>query len=183
MGVYYLVVNPLKREYLDPRRFGSGTKFGNLFAGDPCSDALKRLIADDQEGWWVGDPVVLAADDSGVPNRGGLLTTTASEPARNLYSQARQEFTDISYRALAMLARNPRLSEDLARAAADNSHLLLDLGSVIDEYGVRPLEIALESVVGRPWRKAFNLAVSNSPLWRPVPRLEHDPRSERDDTR
>ena len=69
LGVHYLIVNPAKGEYLDPTRFGSGAKFNNLLIGGPCDLALKYLIADTGPGWWVGDPVVLAADDTGGPTQ------------------------------------------------------------------------------------------------------------------
>jgi hypothetical protein len=173
--VYYLIVNPAKREYLDPDRFGWGTKFHNLLEGGPCTLALKYLIADDSIGWWVGDPVVLAGDDTGRPNPAGLVTATTNDPSRNLYFQAQQEFTDISYRALALLARNPKIAADLADSAARDTRLLLDLGAVLDEYGTRALEIALERTVGRPWRKAHNKAAAERQDWRPLPRIGWGP--------
>jgi hypothetical protein len=156
VGVYYLIVNPAKREYLDPARFGSGIKFQNLLTSCPCTLALKYLIADDQAGWWVGDPVVLAADDTGLPNPGGLITGMPTSPSRNLYFQAREEFADISYRALALLAHSREVAEELVQSAMRSMRLLLDLGAVLDEFQIRPLEIALEHAVGRPWRKAYN---------------------------
>jgi hypothetical protein len=164
-------VNPAKREYLDPGRFGSGAKFNNLLVGETCDLAIKYLIAETSAGWWVGDPVVLAADDTGLPNPAGLKTATPADPGRNLYFQARQEFTDISYRALAFLGRNAATAAELAETAARHPSLLLDLGAVLDEYGVRALEIALERAVGRPWRKAHNKAAAECPYWRPLPHI------------
>jgi hypothetical protein len=171
MGVFYLIVNPAKKEYLDPYRFGQGAKFVNLLGGGPLTFAVKQLIADSGPGWWVGDPIILAADDIGPPNPGRLVTNTPTIPHRNLNAQAREEFTDISYRVLALIGHSPEITAELAKMAVRKSDLLLDLGVVIEEYGIRPLEIALERVVGRPWRKAHNKAAAESPSWRPLPRI------------
>ena len=61
MGAYFLVVNPAKRQYLDPTVFE--IKFEPLLRGDYCLLALKMLIADpfrrDESsfsGAWLGDP-------------------------------------------------------------------------------------------------------------------------------
>ena len=69
MGAYFLVVNPTKRQYLDPARFGEAIKFSGLLRGDYCLQALKLLIADcfprettSFHGAWLGDPVMLASD-------------------------------------------------------------------------------------------------------------------------
>jgi hypothetical protein len=172
MGVYYLLVNPAKREYLDPDRFGEGIKFGALLNGGHCALALKYLISDDCVGWWVGDPVILAADDTGPPNPGGLITATAEKPGRNLYFQAREEFVDISYRAFALIARNHRFADELAERAATNSSFLLELGAMIEQYELKALEIALEQRVGGPWRKAYHQAIGAHPHWAPLPRVD-----------
>jgi hypothetical protein len=172
VGVYYLIVNPAKREYIDPTRFGEGVKFVNLLGGGHCTLALKFLIADSCAGWWVGSPVILAADDTGPPNPSGLITTTPSSPARNLYFQAREEFIDISYRALALIARMEKVAVELADRAADDRRLLLDLGAVAEQYSLKPLELALERVVGRPWRKAYHKAMSEVQGWVPLPPID-----------
>jgi hypothetical protein len=172
VGGYYLIVNPAKRECLDPARFGEGTKFHNLLGGGHSSLALKYLISDSGPGWWVGDPVILAADDTGPPNLAGLVTTTPTAPHRNLYFQAREEFTDISYRALDLICHSQTVAADLALLATRFNRLLLDLGTALDQYGLRPLELALEQAVGRPWRKAYNIAAAESPDWRPLPRVD-----------
>jgi hypothetical protein len=96
VGAYFLVVNPAKRQYLDPARFGEASKFSGVLQGDYCLLALKFLISDcfpqDAEafrGAWLGDPVILASDDSGLLNPGGLTTVTATDPNRNLHAWAR----------------------------------------------------------------------------------------------
>ena len=171
MGVYYLIVNPAKRQYLDPCRFGEGIKFHNLLGGGHSTLALKYLITEDRAGWWVGDPVILAADDTGRPNPGGLITTTLEKPDRNLYFQAREEFADISYRAIALIAGTQTVADELAEKAADDSGFLLDLGTTLEQYDPKPLEFALEHAVGRPWRKAYQKAINDHPSWVPLPRV------------
>jgi len=97
MGAYYLIVNPLKREYLDPGSFGEGFKFPNLLNGGFTTLVLKSLISDDRRGRWAGDPVILAADDGGLPNTGGLIKTTTEErPDRKFNVLAREGFADVS---------------------------------------------------------------------------------------
>ncbi len=88
MGAYFLVVNPAKRQYLDPGRFGEPVKFSNVLAGAHCLRALKLLIADcfrpagaSFRGAWLGDPVFLASDDYGLPDPPGQVTATAVEPS------------------------------------------------------------------------------------------------------
>ena len=46
MVAYFLIVNPAKRQYLDPSRFGEGIKFSSVLRGAHCLHALKLLVAD-----------------------------------------------------------------------------------------------------------------------------------------
>src|SRR5262245_43367860 len=158
MWAYFLVVNRAKRQYLDPARFGEAIKFSGVLRGDYCLHALKLLIADcfprdatSFRGAWLGDPVILASDDSGLPNPGGLVTATTTDPARNLNAWAKAEFTNISYRALAELCRSTELATEVAAKAKDDRSLLIDLGATLEQYHPGPLEHALEQAVGRPW--------------------------------
>lgn len=179
MGTCFLVVNPAKRQYLDPARFGEGNKFRAVLRGDYCLHALKRLISDRLKpdpkticGAWLGDPIVLAGDDEGLPNPGGLVTTTLEEPDRNLHTQAKLEFVDISYRAIAEICLDRELAKSLANRAKESKHLLIDLGAVIDQFHPGSLEHELEQVVGRPWRKEYNKAVAELPNWHPLPPID-----------
>lgn len=81
MGQYFLIVNPVKRQYLDPHAFGNGLKFLE-FSGDAhgVMQGLAVLLADnrgggghletakltdaekDLIGGWVGDPAIIAGD-------------------------------------------------------------------------------------------------------------------------
>jgi hypothetical protein len=76
MGQHYLVVNPQKRQYLDPTRFGDGLRlmeFGAAGAGTMMGLAI--LLADGNGrgegdlrsespivGSWAGNPIVVAGD-------------------------------------------------------------------------------------------------------------------------
>ncbi len=144
MGAYFLVVNPTKRQYLDPARFGEASKFWGLLRGDHCLRALKLLIADcfprgtsTFHGAWLGDSVILASDDSGFPDPGGFVTATASDPSRNLSALARAEFINISYRALAELSQDPEVASALAAEAKLDPSLLRNLGSVVEQYELK----------------------------------------------
>ena len=174
MGSYFLVVDPAKRQYLDPGRFGEPIKFSNVLAGAHCLRALKFLIADcfrpegtSFRGAWLGDPVILASDDYGLPDPGGQVTATAADPRGNLYALARAAFTNISYRALAELCRDAEVAKELAAKAKEDDSFLVDLGTVLIQYHQFSLEDALEQSVGRPWRKAYNQAMASS-HWLPL---------------
>lgn len=178
MGAYFIVVNPAKKQYLDPNRFGEGNKFTSVLRGEFCLRALKLLISDcfrrDKQnfcGAWLGDPVLLASDDSGLPNPNGLVTATTSDLARNLNAQARAEFTDISYRALAELCLDPETAAELAAQAKQDQSLLIDLVGVIEQYDMPSLAFSLELAVGRPWRKTYNKARADS-HWQPLPPID-----------
>ena len=162
MGAYFLVVNPAGRQYLNPSRFGEGIKASSVLHGDFCIRALKLLIMDcycrdttSFRGAWLGDPVILASDDAGLPDPGGIVTST---PAlrRNLNALAQAEFTDISYRALAELGLEANTASELAARAQQDQGLLLELGGVLGQYRVPNLDAALNLAVGQPWRKAWN---------------------------
>jgi hypothetical protein len=179
VGAYFLVVNPSKRQYLDPIRFGEAIKFSAVLRGDYCLHALKLLIADcfpheanSFRGAWLGDPVILASDDSGLPDPPGLVTATQDDPHRNLNAMARDEFVDISYRALAELCTRAGMASELAERARSNKNLIIDLVAVMEQYRLRDLEGALEQAVGRPWRKAYNKALAATMTWRPLPPID-----------
>jgi hypothetical protein len=173
MGAYFLVVNPAKQQYLDPDRFGEGIKFSVVLRGDFCLHALKLLISDcfqrdttSFRGAWLGDPVILASDDTGLPNPGHLQTATADDPVRNLSAWARAEFTDISYRALAELCLDNEMATELAARAKEDHALLIDLCAALEQFHPWSLEHVLERAVGAPWRKAYSKALADA-QWRP----------------
>jgi hypothetical protein len=76
MGQYYLTVNPAKRQYLNPHKFGAGLKLMEFSGQDEsigqallilCASGNGRgggdLRSDDPLiGSWAGDPIVVAGD-------------------------------------------------------------------------------------------------------------------------
>jgi hypothetical protein len=98
-----------------------------------------------------------------------LVTGTAVDPARNLHAWAKQEFANISYRALAELCLDTEVASALAAQAKSDRSLLIDLGSVLEQYHPGTLEPALERMVGRPWRKEYSKALAELSYWQPLP--------------
>lgn len=140
---------------------------------------MKLLVADcfprdatAFRGAWLGDPVILASDDTGLPDPGGLVTATADDPGRNLNAMAKAEFTDISYRALAELCRDADTAAELAARSRDDASLLIDLVAVLEQYQVGALDMALNAAVGRPWRRAYNQALAKQMWWQPLPPID-----------
>jgi hypothetical protein len=179
VGAYFLIVNPVKQQYLDPARFGEAIKFSGLLRGDYCLHALKLLISDcfqqkesSFRGAWLGDPVILASDDTGLPNPGGLITGARTDPLRNLSAWAKAEFINISYRALAELCLDAEIASGLAAEAKSDRRRLIDLGAMLEQYRPRALELALEQAVGRPWRKEYSKALTELPDWLPLPPID-----------
>jgi len=68
MGIYYIIANDAKREYIDPHDLGGGAKFLELF-GSKASDALLWLLwphgQQGMKGRWNGDAVRLVPDCTG----------------------------------------------------------------------------------------------------------------------
>jgi hypothetical protein len=123
-------------------------------------------------GAWLGDPIILASDDSGLPDPGGLTTATPGNAGRNLHAMARAEFTDISYRALAELCRDGDTAVELAGRSKEDTSLLIDLGATLEQYPLATLEAALIAAVGQPWRKAYNQARAKLPWWNALPPID-----------
>ena len=179
VGAYFLIVNPVRRQYFDPARFGEAIKFSALLRGGHCIQALKLLLSDcfpregtSFPGAWLGDPVVFASDDSGLPNSFGVRTATGQPPERNLHALAKAEFTDISYRALAELCRDDEIATELAGQVKDHESLLIDLGATLDQYRLPVLEVALNAAVGQPWRRGYNQAQAKLTWWHPLPPID-----------
>jgi|SRR5579884_1929452 len=182
MGAYYLVINPVKRQYLNPGRFGEDIKFPGVLAGPFCLRALKMLIADNAASdhnpasfWsaWFGDPVILASDDSGPPNPRGFTTATSNDPKRNLNRMARDEFTDISYRAIAELCwNNNDICREMIEKAKNDSSLFIDLVNVRLQYRVPALEHTFLEVFGQSWRKKYDQTARECLWWQPLPPID-----------
>ena len=169
MGQYFLIVNTDKKQYLDGFRFGEGVADLQVVSGYHAQ-ALALLTcrmddARDTEGTLLGSwsrSFVLAAGEYASPGRHDIETATAENPERNLYRMAREEFEDISYRALAMLCEtHERVCYELAEKVSNPRYekIIFHLGNVIDEVGCAPLEQALYEVVGASWKNQYQKAI------------------------
>lgn len=177
MGVYYKIVNPAKRQFLDPGVFGEGVKFSSVLQGKHSTFALKMLIADthlssgdndDSPVWeiagtWVGDPVVLAGDESGHINPGNITTASHENPDRNLNQFAEEEFTDISPLALAMLAESPGQAASLVAEADQNNDLFLSLADLLMQLEMPTFRSAFEAHFGQGWQKRYDEICKKKP--------------------
>ncbi len=181
MGAYYLVVNPVKRQYIDPARFGEAIKFRSVLEGGRCIRALKLLITDrasypstaNFEGAWLGDPVILANDDGGPPNPRDFTTATPDCPARNLNKMAHDEFTDISYCAIAELCRHDdEIIRELVDLAKDANSFFIDLANIWLQYRLPRLEYAFLETFGNSWRGEYNKRARECHWWQPLPPID-----------
>ena len=176
MGQYFKIVNPAKKQYLDPDSFGENNKASGYLLGIhaaavallvcrpldvPEQDRYGRL-----EGTWSGDALYAAGDDCGEPNPDSLITVTPEYPERNLNQMAQQEFEDISYKAIAMLCEGPDYYADVFATRvteASGDSLLIHLGNVVFQVGCNPLRDALERVVGDDWPLRYKQACKDRP--------------------
>lgn len=115
IGQYHIIVNRIKKEYLNPHALGDGVKameFG--CSGDGTMAGLAMLLAVDNgkgggdftfsdakgewgspklAGSWAGDPIVIAGDYGDVDPE---LGKDKEGKARNLHTAAREDYADIS---------------------------------------------------------------------------------------
>jgi hypothetical protein len=113
MGQYFIIVNPVKRQYIDAIRFSENIKASGYMRGYQtlvvallvCNGVEVHHTYGPLAGSWCGDPVIAAGDDHGQADQYGIKTSTDADPTRNLNRMAHEEFEDISYQAIAMLCR------------------------------------------------------------------------------
>lgn len=157
MGEYFKIVNPAKKQYIDALNFGEGVKRRGILLGHHGL-AVACLVcrgtgSGELFGAWAGDEVFVAGDEH-PPNEWGILTTTLGRPDRNLNQMAKDEYEDISYKAIVMLCEfDPSLVEEFAKKASTNSCLLLSLGYAVYQLGYKPIERALVEIIGKNWTK------------------------------
>jgi hypothetical protein len=172
MTQYFKIVNPAKRQYIDAIRFSENIKASGYMHGYHAV-AVALLVCRAAEvhhrygplaGSWYGDPVIAASDDFGLPDQYGFTTSTETNPERNLNQMAREEFEDISYRAIAMLCQGrDGFAEEIAKkaAATRSRHLFVQLGNVVMLVGCELLEQALAQAFGQEWRKLYQREFPN----------------------
>lgn len=112
-------------------------------------------------GSWYDDPVIVTGDDQGPPDSYGIKTSTKDNPTRNLNQMAKEEFEDVSYRAIAMLCEGREgFAKEIVEKSTErpNSMLLLDLGNVVFQVGCEPLKQELFEKYGNEWTKKYKQA-------------------------
>ncbi len=182
MGQYFKIVNPAKKQFLDAIRFRENIKASGVLGGYHAVAVAFLVCNIDQvrDGWgapiysfgelagsWCGDPVFIVSDDHGKADEFGIKTSTEGNPDRNLSWMAKEEFEDISYRAIAMLCNGREdIAEELAQRAASGispDRDLVDLGNVIFNVGCESLERAVAKEYGVEWVSQYKKAwVENS---------------------
>ena len=165
MGQYFLVVNTDKKQYIDAWKFGEGVADLQAVSGYHaqavallmCRMNEVRDTADTLLGSWSGDNVIAAAEYASPEENG-------DSAERNLYKTARDEFEDISYKALAMLCdTHEPVCWELAEKASTRRHerLIFHLGNAITEAGCASLEQALNEVISSNWKDRYQAAAEH----------------------
>jgi hypothetical protein len=163
MGQYFLIVNTDKKQFIDAWKFGEGVEILQAVSGYHAQ-ALALLTCDmsqvrDRDGTllgsWSGDQIIAAAE---------YASTNENDAVRNPYKLAREEFEDISYKALAMLCEtHETVCWELAEKSATRRHerLIYHLGNAITEAGCPQLEQALYEVIGSDWKDRYKAAAEH----------------------
>ena len=167
MGQYFIIANPAKRQYLRIFDFlNNNQKASGVLMGEHVL-AVAVLVCQLDEvyhtygplaGSWAGDHVIATGDEA-KPNLYGLQTATESDPWRNLYLMAHQEFENITLQAIAMLCRGNRVFlRDIVqqiKGSGRGDALLRSLGDTVFQIGCAPLEQALIEELGPDWPKQY----------------------------
>src|SRR5262249_36127117 len=116
-------------------------------------------------GSWAGDEVFVAGDESS-PEEWGIATATPERPDRNLNQMAKDEYEDISCKAIVMLCElDPSLIEEFASKASTDGRLLISLSYVVHQLGYKPIEMALIKIIGKHWTKKLAEEESKRKTW------------------
>ena len=186
MGAVYLIVNPVKRQYLNPIAFGETDRYSGFLHGYHAL-AIARLVCDHGRdyvsdgvaGSWSSDHV-LKATDAEAPD--ATIATASPTVARNLYTVAWDDFTDISARAVAMLCDYGTTTEDpealtlrvasilvtrareklegsLKKGGVSAALLLRYLGDAAAIERADTLKVALCEQLGSDWKELYSGAL------------------------
>jgi hypothetical protein len=166
MGISIRIVNPSKRQFIDPDQFPENDQ-RTMFLSGLHAAVVAILACDPAEvpghgygpmaGSWCGDPII-AATDAMRPDSHGITTSTPDRPDRNLYEVALEECEDISLRAFAMLCEGQLvLAQRLAEEARETGPgLFQKLGNVVVSVGCEDLGDALVGVFGPDWTGLYH---------------------------
>jgi hypothetical protein len=186
MGQYYKIVNPVKKQFLDAGSFGENIKASGVLYGYHAVAVALLVCNLDQvstesgkprhdygilAGSWCGDSIYAAGDeDYSKPDQFGIKTSTEQNPHRNLNQMAKEEFEDISYKAIAMLSvGREEFSEEITKRIRDKGDplLLMHLGNVVFMVGCESLKRALIEEFGEEWTKLYKQARDEYPSFSP----------------
>lgn len=169
MSSDHKIVNPARREYLDPYCMLWSPEYPRVLEGPPGLAANLLLLGwapqgvrNGLAGCWCGDRVLLASDTD-LPDTFGISTATAEDPRRNLYWLADQEYTDLSWSALDLVAATvPRLAHEWRdRLAGGDAAVLGRLGTAALRVHAPVLTSLLEGVFGPAWKKRYQEIVDS----------------------
>jgi hypothetical protein len=182
MGELFKIINPVKKQYIDAQRFSENAKNSGILRGNHAI-AVALLVCNVEQvgdywknhkggygelaGSWYADPIIIAGDDYGQPDMFGIKTSTEENPERNLNWMAKEEFEDISYKAIAMICEGREgFAEELAEEDSKSVYadrLLVHLGNVVFYVGCAPLEKALAKYFGDDWVSRYKTAREKAP--------------------
>ncbi|HEV2295485.1 MAG TPA: hypothetical protein VGR35_16670 [Tepidisphaeraceae bacterium] len=116
MGEVFFIVNPAKRQYLDPVAFGD-KDYASAFLKGYHALAVARLACNRGVDYfsgglsWYGDPITFAGD---AEERDAIAAAASASNLddRNLYAIAWQDFTNISSPVIAMLCDYDSVDEE-----------------------------------------------------------------------
>lgn len=159
MGNTCLFVNPKKEEFLDPSYLGEGFQKRSVLKDPYTQHVIISLISDYSSGAndssvsknkivsrWVGDPVVLAWGQGS---------------SENLHDRAEENFTNISYLALADLCSNETILEEMIiKAKQDDTFFIYFINSLsLYHPDLMRDSIVTESLIG--WKKRYAEVTKN----------------------
>ncbi len=179
MGAYYDIVNPSKRQYVRISGFGENFKWGGLVTGSEGRSIHAMAVAwlicrfqgcesapDDWVGYWSGDPIYFASDESS-PDLDEMPTSTPKFPERNLAKLALDEYEDITPCVIQQLCEKDNeiavILVGRIRFQPTDEHpcscsLMLTLGRVALRLKCSGVEEALQSRFGEDWQKLYDQA-------------------------
>lgn len=144
MGQYYLICNLDKRQYLCPHSFGDGAKlmeFGGSGSGTMLGLAVllssgngrgggDLSATDSLIGSWAGDRIVIVGDYDDTGKFMNPVQITEGGKNTNLYGYAGKYFEDISYKVIAVLARDDWARQQIiSKCFTNHSELAKALGT------------------------------------------------------
>lgn len=116
MGQYFIIVNKTKREYIHPHRFGDGLKLMEFgCSAQRTLTGLTLLLRQSSEG---GGGDFQGADPYGCLGRwaGDEITIVGDYDESGLFTKAKDEYKNISWRVLELILQDNWVREDFVKA-------------------------------------------------------------------